>query len=174
MPGVGKSTITAALAASGKLYHDLLVEDLDHLIEDEQGIPITEIFEEKGESSFRNIEARKLREFSGLSQNFILATGGGTPCFRRNMAFMKQQGMTIYLKLAPAIIADRIYEKGVLDRPLLSHLKAKEGLVKRLENKLTKREKFYSRADHTIELANLSIQDTTGLILNLVQKVFLN
>lgn len=158
---MGKSTLIDALVATGQLDQSLIVADLDKQIETEEASSINEIFENRGESVFRDIEARLLREFTGSSENFILSTGGGTPCFRRNMAFMKKHGLTIYLKLDPETIAKRIYEKGIQNRPLLKGAKAEEALTRRLQKKLLRREKFYNSADLVVDLTNLTVLDST-------------
>ena len=84
--------------------------DLDEAIEITEGKLITTIFEDKGEEYFRTIEAAALRTCTGLS-NTIIACGGGTPCFKENMQWMNEQGITIYLSSTATEILERVLKQ---------------------------------------------------------------
>ena len=67
----------------GKLWAErtgLDFYDLDDMVEEEQGKIVAEIFVEKGEDHFRNLETNTLRSLSNKN-NIIVACGGGTPCY---------------------------------------------------------------------------------------------
>ena len=81
--------------------------DLDARIEKAFGMSITEIFEKKGEEKFRELERYHLRKFEN-KKNFLLACGGGTPCFSDNMEWMKAQGKVFYLKAEPEILLKQV------------------------------------------------------------------
>src|SRR3954463_10365891 len=70
--------------------------DLDTEIEKAESKTIAEIFVEKGEAYFRKKENEILKNFSD-NKNFILSTGGGTPCFHDNIDWMNVQGITIWI-----------------------------------------------------------------------------
>ena len=70
--GSGKSHWGRIWAADYKLGFI----DLDETIEMEEGKPVVDIFESKGEDYFRTVEAKKLRELKEL-KNTIIACGGG-------------------------------------------------------------------------------------------------
>jgi len=97
---------------------------------------ITELFAEDGEDYFRKTEAKILRWF-GEKKSFVLATGGGTPCFMDNIKWMNEHGITIFLDEPVDILAARL-EKEKSHRPLISQLSEKE-LNKFLENKIEER-----------------------------------
>lgn len=119
--------------------------DLDYIIEAEGEKTITEIFKEDGEAYFRKIEAKLLRWF-GEKKAFVLATGGGTPCFHDNMSWMNKQGVTIWIDEPINILVSRlIQEKN--NRPLLSTLNENE-LAHFLENKLEERRGYYMQSKH--------------------------
>lgn len=91
--GAGKSTIGPILAKE----LEYTFADLDDYIEEREGVSITEIFEAKGEDYFREVEAQTLRSFTGRPASYVIASGGGTPCFKDNISWMNQHGLTIFL-----------------------------------------------------------------------------
>ena len=118
--------------------------DLDQKIEDQTGQSIPQIFAEKGEAHFRELEANTLRETSQIKTPLIVATGGGVPCFNQNMAWMNQNGMTIYLKAPIWLLQKRLISQ-TANRPLLAQ-KTPDELSKFIEEKLKEREVFYSKS----------------------------
>ncbi len=117
MPSSGKSTIGKQLA--NELGMQFI--DTDKEIEKAAGKTIPEIFNESGESGFRDIESRVIADISA-KQNCIIATGGGAVLREQNVTLLKGNG-TIYF-------IDRPLEKLVTtdDRPLSSN---RDDLVKR-------------------------------------------
>ena len=95
----GKTTVGKSLAKNmGISFYDL-----DWYIEDRFHKRIPEIFAEKGEEGFRDIERRMLHEAAEF-EDIVLSCGGGTPCFFDNMKYMNQTGTTFYLKASPETI----------------------------------------------------------------------
>ena len=70
--------------------------DLDSYIEGRYHSSVRDIFAEKGEEGFRDIERRMLHEVAEF-ENVIVACGGGTPCFFDNMDYMNSKGTTVFL-----------------------------------------------------------------------------
>lgn len=127
--------------------------DLDQKIEEAFQMTITDIFEKKGEEKFREMERFHLRKFES-ENNFILACGGGTPCFFDNLSWIKSEGKVIYLKAR----ADSILEKVMQEtekRPLIKDVNQSE-LLFFIEKKLGEREPFYAKADFTLRVENLN------------------
>lgn len=58
--------------------------DLDEIIENEEQNTIKNIFRVKGEVYFRKKESQVFNDFLKNNDNFILALGGGTPCYANN------------------------------------------------------------------------------------------
>jgi shikimate kinase len=52
--------------------------------------------------------------------NTVIATGGGMPCFADNMEMMNRTGITVYLRLPPEVLSDRLLH-GYRERPLLQN-----------------------------------------------------
>jgi shikimate kinase len=143
MMSSGKSTLGKKLARA--LNYKFV--DLDKLIEKDQGMDIPSLFSQKGESYFRDIESRILKE-TIENQHVVLATGGGTPCFFDNMDFIKNLGISIFLDVPAADLAKRIENHGKDDRPILSGTTSLEAT---LQLKIDERLPFYSQADITMK-----------------------
>lgn len=137
MPGAGKSTIGNQLARA----LDLPFLDLDREIEHREGRTIPEIFSQSGEDHFRLIESMTLREFAGNGTSFVMATGGGAPCFYDNMEALNASGLTVYLKVTLNTLIERL--RNSKGRPLLE---ADQDLRLRLGQLLETRKGIYENA----------------------------
>ena len=84
-----------------------------------EGRSISEIFAKEGEEYFRKREREILHEICNETDEFVLATGGGTPCFFDNMDYMNQEGTTVFLNTSSLVIVDRLKRQRT-NRPLLA------------------------------------------------------
>ena len=98
--GAGKTTLGKAFARA----MGLTFVDLDWYIEERFHKTVGQIFAERGEEGFRELEKRMLHEAAEF-EDVVISTGGGTPCFLDNMEYMNRQGMTLYLKASPEVLA---------------------------------------------------------------------
>lgn len=155
--GSGKSTLAKGVA--NKLLMDYI--DTDKLIEKQEGLTITEIFEQKGEDYFRSLEHGTIRGLTS-NRNLVVATGGGTPCFNNNMELMNKKGITVYLKIKPGILASRL-EDAKHKRPILANKTSIE-LRAFIEAALAEREEYYESAAYTIEGDNIKSEDIVNLL----------
>jgi len=137
--GSGKTTLGRKLAS--RMGYAFM--DLDHILEAREGMTIAEYFSRFGEDAFRKLESDVLKQTS-YPENAVVSTGGGLPCFFDNMQWMNAHGKTIYIKLAPKILADRLKNERI-ERPVLNG-KHGEELLAFIEEKLAEREKFYNQA----------------------------
>ncbi|MFM1930171.1 MAG: hypothetical protein RL387_1499 [Bacteroidota bacterium] len=151
MMGSGKSYWTKKIAKWIKSAG----YDLDDLIEMNEEKTIAEIFSEDGEEQFRKTEAKILRWFKE-KKKYVLATGGGTPCFQENMAWMKKEGIVIWLDESVEILVKRLNEEKA-HRPLIANLN-EASLTKFIQDKLIERHAFYSQANY--RLSSDQISDT--------------
>ena len=147
--GSGKSSLGRRIA--NKLGRDFV--DLDELIEEKEGKSITEIFSEKGESYFREIETKTLNDLISELE-CVVSLGGGAPCSELNLSFIGSNGMSIYIKEPEDILFGRLRDKKQ-DRPLIADL-SDDQLKQFITDKLSKREKFYTKADFTYEKSKTS------------------
>lgn len=92
MPASGKSTVGKRLAElTGKQFIDT-----DNEIVKEEGAEISDIFATKGESYFRDLEAKIVEEVSKLN-GYVIATGGGAILREENRDNLKQNGKVYFL-----------------------------------------------------------------------------
>ena len=146
----GKST------AAKKLAKKLGLEsvDLDKEIEKTAEKSIPEIFKTEGEKAFRKRERSELRKWIA-KDDFVMACGGGTPCFFESMDEMNGAGKTIYLQMTPKAVVDRVMSSKE-ERPILKGL-SEEKMLKKVDFQIGKREPFYSRAQITVNGVNLDL-----------------
>jgi|WetSurMetagenome_2_1015567.scaffolds.fasta_scaffold24088_1 shikimate kinase len=122
--------------------------DIDELFEEKYRISIVDFFEKYGEELFRQLERQVLIDTEQLD-GMVIATGGGTPCFFDNMDFILRNGRSVYLRMPPAALANRL--KSIRkQRPLLKDLKVEE-IDQFIAEQLKAREPFYSRAEFTVD-----------------------
>lgn len=137
--GSGKTTVGRAVAKATGLEFI----DLDHYIESRFCKSIKDIFAEKGEEGFREVERAMLSEVCNF-ENVIVACGGGTPCFYDNMEVMSRAGSTVYLNASVDVLHSRLLS-GRAARPLIANLDD-EGLRTFIADALAKREPHYLKA----------------------------
>ncbi|MCX8490647.1 MAG: shikimate kinase [Cyclobacteriaceae bacterium] len=145
LPGSGKTTLAKELAATLKLPY----VDLDVEIEKAEMKTIPQIFKDKKEPYFRKIESQLLKSLCQSDSSFVMATGGGAPCFHENMAAMNQFGTTIFLDVPTMEIARRIVLSKGEERPLLKS-NGIDGLKDQIEFLRSQRFSFYKQARLTI------------------------
>ncbi len=146
--GAGKTTLGKALAQELNLQF----YDLDWYIEERYHKTIAQIFAERGEDGFREIERNMLHETAEF-ENIVLSCGGGTPCFFDNMAYMNRQAKTVYLKATPEILTQHL-RMSKTERPLLKG-KNDEELIQYISTSLETRTPYYSRAHYTFDVTLL-------------------
>ncbi len=138
LPGAGKTTMGLDLS----VHLGIQFVDLDQDIEKDSKLSIQEIFRQKGEAHFRQLEKLHLEKVISEIDSFVMATGGGTPCFFNNLETMHQSGTTIYVDTPISIIEERL--KLDTTRPLMKS--------NSLDDLLRKRKGWYDQADHTIQV----------------------
>jgi len=154
LPGCGKSTLGKQL--SQKLNIPFI--DLDAEIEKEERMLVKEIFKHRGENTFRKVESHVLKKISEENEQFVMATGGGTPVFFDNMEVMNGLGETIFLDVPAREIANRILKSNKEERPLLAKL-APDELKDQIEFLRSQRISFYNQALHKISANTILVQD---------------
>lgn len=137
--GSGKTTLGRVLAKA----MNFSFIDLDWYIEGRFHKTVGELFSERGESGFREIESRLLKEVGQINDT-VIAAGGGTPCFNDNIDYMLRNGLVVYLKTSVPVLFDRL-KQASSQRPLLRN-KNDEELLSFLSETLEKRSPYYTKA----------------------------
>lgn len=159
--GAGKTTIGKILAKDlGIPFYDL-----DWYIETRMRKKVKQIFDERGEEGFRIIERNMLHEVAEF-EDVVVACGGGTPCFFDNMEYLVGQGDVVYLRGTPDVLFRHLkMGKGV--RPLLLG-KNDEELLEYIKENVEKREEFYMKANHIVDIPCMEDEDK---ILDTTEKI---
>ena len=155
--GSGKSTTGKQLAK--RLGYTFI--DTDNLITERLGMSVNEIFNQLGENTFRENESRLLNELI-LKNNLVISTGGGLPCHGDNMDLMNLNGQSVYLKVSSAALHGRLSSRKD-KRPLIKDLSDVE-LMAFIENKLSEREEYYTRARHVVRGLDVNVEDLVKLV----------
>jgi shikimate kinase len=129
--GSGKTSVGQCLAER----LGIPVVDSDKLVEEEAGKSIREIFDEVGESGFRDIESRIVRQIADSESPHIISLGGGAILRSENRHTIRKHGVTVWLKASPDQLATRIQGDATSAerRPALTALAAHDEIVKLLE-----------------------------------------
>ena len=146
--GSGKSTVGEELATV--LNYSFL--DLDDYLVDKGKASISEIFKTRGEIYFRKKETEYLKELINSSENLVLALGGGTPCYGKNIDILTNNlnVALFYLKLSIPLLAARLFKERE-KRPLISHLNNEDQLLEFIGKHIFERVNYYNQAQYTIK-----------------------
>lgn len=156
--GTGKSTVGRILADKLKWTFT----DSDRFIEQEQGMPIPDIFRERGEAVFRALETEALKRLVGRRRR-VIATGGGAVLAAENRNTMLAGGLVVALKARPETIIRRV--GGGVERPLLAG-NVRDNVM-RLYNE---RKAAYDFADLIVQTDDLSTADVAEHIIHYMAK----
>jgi shikimate kinase len=159
LPGCGKSTVGRAVAE--RLGRGFL--DFDQEIERRQGKTIAEIFGEKGEGHFRELERLLTEELQQMG-NMILAPGGGWVINPDVVRLLRPPSRLVYLRVRPETALKRLGSERTT-RPLLMRPDPL-GEIRRL---LQSRQSAYESADHVIESELLGVEEVIKRVSSLAQ-----
>ena len=137
--------------------------DLDEQVTEHAGISIPEIFEKEGEEAFRLMEKDALHIITESHDSFVMACGGGTPCYFNNIEYMNRAGTTVWLNTAPGILYDRLVKEKD-KRPLIKELSV-EQLRGFISKKFADRKIYY-------EQANVTVDEEPVQLDRLIEKIF--
>lgn len=138
--GVGKSSVGRRLAAAlGLPFRDTDIE-----VEAAAGCSIPQIFEQYGETGFREGERRVISRLLDEPPH-VLATGGGAFANAETRALIKEKALSIWLKADLEVLAKRVSRKD--NRPLLI---GKDPIAV-LREQAESRYPAYAEADLTVE-----------------------
>lgn len=157
---------------SGKTYWGRLLSqklsipffDLDEQIAAHEGKGIPEIFSEKGEEYFRLLEKDTLHIITESHDNFVMACGGGSPCYFNNIDYMNQSGTTVWLN-TPLDLLYRRLVKEKSQRPMINGL-SEEQLRGFIIKKFADRKIYYEQADVIVDEEPVKLEKLVGEIFH--------
>lgn len=153
----GKSWLGRELAAST----GITCTDMDELFEERYRVSVLDFFRKYGEPLFRKLE-REILIGTAATDNLIIVTGGGTPCFSDNMDFILRSGTSVYLRMPLTELIRRI--RGIRKkRPLLKDVPPAD-LQRFVCDQLATREIFYSRADFIFDGPDYPVGEIIGAL----------
>lgn len=154
--GAGKTAVGRLLAE--KLGKGLM--ETDKLIEKKAGKSIPDIFNQDGETVFRQLELEVVGEVAG-DKNQVIACGGGVVLNRENVDCLKESSVVVYLTAPPEVILQRVLADTSV-RPLLRS-KDKAETIRRL---MRCRKPLYEQAaDITIDTSEMNIDEVAEHII---------
>jgi shikimate kinase len=119
--------------------------DLDEKVVEHEGKDIAQIFEELGEEYFRLVEKDVLHLLTESHDSFVMATGGGTPCFYNTIDYLKKQGTVVWINCSTDCLYQRLI-KEKQQRPLIRNIPDEE-LKTYIIKKYSGRKIFYQKAN---------------------------
>lgn len=138
--------------------------DLDEKIVEQEGKPVADIFEQEGEEHFRMLEKEMLYLLTESHETFVMATGGGTPCFFNNIDYMKQKGTVVWLNCPVDCLYGRLVKEKE-QRPLLRDVPDAD-LKSYIVRKFSNRKIFYQQAGVIIQEDSLTLDKLVSLIFH--------
>jgi shikimate kinase len=158
--GTGKSAVGEALARRLKYAF----YDTDQIIEAETGTSIKEIFNKKGELSFRAREADVVKGLSG-KDHAVIACGGGVVLNPENLILLSKKGTLIRLEANITTLLERL--EPMKDRPLLSEA---GDLKTQIESLLEERRPYYDEIDLSLNTSGRSVDEAVEKIVNMINR----
>lgn len=149
MMGVGKSTVAAELGA--RLGRTVVETDDD--VAAAAGMSIPEIFVERGEDGFRELEREAVARAAART-GVVIALGGGAVLDDVNVTALRATGVLIGLRASTGALVDRLRTESA-DRPLLHG----DELTMRVSALAAARVAVYERvADHEVDAERPAVE----------------
>lgn len=137
--------------------------DLDEVIVEQAGKPITAIFAEEGEEQFRMMETEVLHTVTESHDQFIMACGGGTPCYFNNIDYMNQSGTSVWINTPLETLFSRLVRQKA-KRPLIRDL-SDDQLRGFISKKFSDRRMYYEQAELVLDEEPVELE-------KLIEKIF--
>jgi shikimate kinase len=166
--GSGKSVIAKRISQN---YNFIVIDTDSKIIEESKFNTISEIFQQKGENFFRELEAKCIEDvvkLEAINKPIIVATGGGLPAIPGMIEKINSIGVSVYLKADIETLWKRLTTdpKQMNDRPLLKE-KGKQALIDLIE----KREKIYTKSTIVIDTEQLDVDEVCSLLFSHLESI---
>ncbi len=137
--------------------------DLDEQVTENAGKSVVELFAELGEEQFRLMEKDALYIITESHDSFVMACGGGTPCYFNNIDYMKQAGTVVWINTPAELLFERLIGEKE-KRPLIKSL-SDDQLRSFISKKYADRKIYYEQADIILDEQPLQVD-------LLIEKIF--
>jgi len=161
--GSGKSTVGRKLASRLKMKF----VDIDDLIEDHQGVPISDIVKSHGWGHFRKLERSAIEEIT-KEDRIIIAPGGGAVLNSDNVNALRKNGLILWLKADKQTLLKRLHQDPGTNtrRPTLTG----KGTSEELKEVMSVREPIYERVSEIqIDTSTLDVETVVEKVLTVVK-----
>jgi len=159
--GAGKSTLGAQL---GRML-DLPFLELTRLVEEQAGMPLSEVMAFYGQEGYRKLEADALDRVSATHDRLVLAVAGGIVAEPETYSTLLNRFHTIWLRASPVEHMERVRAQGD-ERPMAGNPAAMEQLM----SILASREALYSRASAQLDTSGQQQQESLTDLHKLVEE----
>jgi len=157
--GAGKTTLGRAAAE----HAGLRFVELDQMIEEQAGMPLSDLFTLHGETWYRQLEREALAKLAADARPLVVAAGGGIVMAADTFELLRRHFVTVWLKATPEDHWNRVVEQG--DRRPMQNQPA---AMARLREILSERAPLYGLAHHTLDTSTLgegrSLQQLEALV----------
>lgn len=130
--------------------------DLDEEIVRSEGRSVNDLFAQEGEEFFRVKEKEVLHLITESNPSFVMACGGGSPCYFNNIEYMNEAGLTVWMNTPAAVLFSRLI-KGRESRPLLKGL-SEDQLRGFIHKKFSDRKIYYQQCQVMIDDEEISVE----------------
>lgn len=137
--------------------------DMDEQVVSHEGKSIVDIFAQNGEEHFRLLEKDILHIITESHESFVMACGGGSPCYFNNIDYMNNSGTTVWINTPTNVLFQRLIKEKD-HRPLIKDF-TDDQLRAYINKKFADRKIYYDQAEITIDEEPLHIE-------KLVEKIF--
>ncbi|MEK7773342.1 MAG: shikimate kinase, partial [Deltaproteobacteria bacterium] len=136
------------------------------LIEKDAGMAVKDIFRERGEGWFRDVESGLIKRLTQgeFGSGVIVSTGGGAVARKENREALRSWGTVVCLSSTVDEILKRVENRD--DRPLLNTGEKREAV----ERLLKEREEAYRDCDLVVDTASVTLKEAVRIIRNFVEE----
>jgi len=129
--------------------------ELDKVIEQAAGMPLSEVFALYGQSAYRRYERRALEGLIETHDRFVLSTGGSISTEPATFDELLTSCFTVWIKASPAEHMARVVAQGD-SRPMGDNREAMQDL----ERILIGRESMYRKADAIVNTSGRKVEQS--------------
>lgn len=159
--GAGKSTL--GRRASKAL--DIPFAELNHEIEEQSGMPVSDVMALYGQEGYRALEHQALSRLIATHDTVILAVAGGIVSAPEAFGLLLDNFHTVWVRAAPEEHMSRVLAQGD-HRPMAG----KASALDELKMILASRESLYARADVTLDTSGRTEGEALRELLAIIDK----